>query len=79
VFVPGLAVDEDAATGSSAAGLGVALADLGLLPADGRFTISQGAEMGRPSRLHVGVDDGGARVRVAGAVQPIASGRVARP
>jgi trans-2,3-dihydro-3-hydroxyanthranilate isomerase len=82
VFVPGLSVDEDAATGSAAAGLGVALADLGLVPADGRFTISQGAEMGRPSRLHVGVEQGPGdevRVRVAGAVQPIASGRIARP
>jgi trans-2,3-dihydro-3-hydroxyanthranilate isomerase len=81
VFVPGLSVDEDAATGSAAAGLGVALADLGLLPAGGRFTITQGVEMGRPSRLHVSVaeEDDQLRVRVAGAVQPIASGRVARP
>jgi trans-2,3-dihydro-3-hydroxyanthranilate isomerase len=79
VFVPGLSVDEDAATGSAAAGLGVALADLGLVPADGRVTISQGAEMGRPSRLHVTVTDEAGEVRVAGAVQPIASGRIARP
>jgi trans-2,3-dihydro-3-hydroxyanthranilate isomerase len=80
VFVPGLSVDEDAATGSAAAGLGIALADLGLLRADGRFTITQGVEMGRPSRLHVTVEQGDdLRVRVAGAVQPIASGRIARP
>jgi trans-2,3-dihydro-3-hydroxyanthranilate isomerase len=83
VFVPGLSVAEDAATGSAAAGLGVALADLGLLPADGRFVIDQGIEMGRPSRLHVTVDPGqpaaDLRVRVAGAVVPIATGRIARP
>lgn len=37
VFVPGLSVPEDPATGSAAAGLGMVLAQ-GLLPAGGRAT-----------------------------------------
>lgn len=52
VFVPGLSVPEDPATGSAAAGLGVALVAAGLLPDGGTYEITQGVEMGRPSRLH---------------------------
>ncbi len=51
VFVPGLDVAEDPATGSAAAGLGMALVAAGRLPEGGRYTITQGVEMGRPSRL----------------------------
>jgi trans-2,3-dihydro-3-hydroxyanthranilate isomerase len=82
VFVPGLAVPEDAATGSAAAGLGVALVAAGLLPEGGTYEITQGLEMGRPSRLlgRVDVADGAAtRCHVAGGVQPIASGEIAVP
>jgi trans-2,3-dihydro-3-hydroxyanthranilate isomerase len=83
VFVPGLSVPEDAATGSAAAGLGVARADHDQLPADGRVVIEQGLEMGRPSRLQVTVPPGqpadALTVRVAGAVVPIATGRIVRP
>jgi trans-2,3-dihydro-3-hydroxyanthranilate isomerase len=82
VFVPGLAVPEDAATGSAAAGLGVALVSSGLLPEGGTYEITQGLEMGRPSRLHgrVEVADGRASLcHVAGGVQPIASGEIAVP
>jgi trans-2,3-dihydro-3-hydroxyanthranilate isomerase len=52
VFVPGLSVPEDPATGSAAAGLGVALVASGLLPDGGAYDITQGVEMGRPSALH---------------------------
>lgn len=82
VFVPGLSVPEDAATGSAAAGLGVALVASGLLPEGGTYEITQGLEMGRPSRLlgRVEVDAGRAvRCHVAGGVQPIASGEIAVP
>lgn len=83
VFVPGLAVPEDPATGSAAAGLGMALVASGLLPRGGRYTITQGVEMGRPSRLEgrvtVGPDGSVERCRVAGRVQQIASGQVAVP
>lgn len=56
VFVPGLSVPEDPATGSAAAGLGIALVAGGQLPAGGGYRISQGGEMGRPSALHGRVD-----------------------
>jgi trans-2,3-dihydro-3-hydroxyanthranilate isomerase len=82
VFVPGLAVAEDAATGSAAAGLGIALVAAGVLPDGGRYTISQGVEMGRPSTLVGRVEaDGGAAVRchVTGRVQPVASGEIEVP
>ena len=82
VFVTGLSVPEDAATGSAAAGLGVALAAAGLLPQGGRYTITQGVEMGRPSALHGRVEaiGGTAQVcHVAGQVQPIASGEIEAP
>jgi len=52
VFVPGLSVPEDPATGSAAAGLGIALVAGGLLPVGGSYTVTQGVEMGRPSTLH---------------------------
>lgn len=70
VFVPGLNVPEDPATGSANAALGGYLA--ARTPRDGatlRWTVAQGIEMGRPSRLEVEVDkQGGAvtAVRVGG-------------
>ncbi len=51
VFVPGLSVPEDPATGSAAVGLGIALVAAGRLPDGGTYDIAQGAEMGRPSML----------------------------
>ena len=77
VFVPELAVPEDPATGSSAAGLGLALEARGLLSDPGAYAISQGAEVGRPSRI-LGRLQGG-RVHVAGRVQPIARGEIRVP
>ena len=82
VFVPGLAVPEDPATGSAAAGLGVALVAAGLLPEGGTYEITQGVEMGRPSTLHGRVEaaDGVAtRCHVAGQVHAVASGEVRVP
>jgi trans-2,3-dihydro-3-hydroxyanthranilate isomerase len=80
VFIPGAAGFEDPATGSAAAGLGALLAESGQLGEDGRLTISQGAEIGRPSRLHVRVPpEQPGSVQVAGAVRPIANGRIRIP
>ena len=82
VFVPGLSVPEDPATGSAAAGLGVALVASGRLAEGGRCDIVQGIEMGRPSRLSLRVEaaDGAASVcHVAGEVQHVASGEIVVP
>jgi len=51
VFVPGVSGAEDPATGSAAAGLGMALVASGQLPQGGTYQITQGVEMGRPSSL----------------------------
>lgn len=82
VFVPGLDVAEDPATGSAAAGLGMALVAGGVLPEGGRYTISQGVEMGRPSRLICRAEVTGgrpSRCHVAGRVQRVAAGEIAVP
>jgi trans-2,3-dihydro-3-hydroxyanthranilate isomerase len=84
VFAGGAGVAEDPATGSAALGLGVFLVASGLLPGDGScaFTVDQGLEMGRPSRLSVSVDARQGRVvtaRVTGGVVPVASGRISPP
>ena len=69
VFVPGLNVPEDPATGSACAALGGYLA--ARTPRDGtvRWVVEQGVEMGRPSRLEVEADKAGGAitaVRVGG-------------
>ena len=70
VFVPGLNVPEDPATGSACAALGGYLA--ARTPRDGatlRWVVEQGVEMGRPSRIEIEVDKRGGRptaVRVGG-------------
>jgi trans-2,3-dihydro-3-hydroxyanthranilate isomerase len=82
VFVPGAGVAEDPATGSAAAGLGMALVASGQLPEGGGYTITQGVEMGRPSRLLGRVEAAAGRAtrcHVAGQVQPVASGEVEVP
>lgn len=84
VFAGGVGVPEDPATGSAALGLGVFLAQSGLLPADGAasYLVEQGIEMGRPSRLECSVVCEGGRVTAAtvrGAVVAIAEGRIAVP
>jgi trans-2,3-dihydro-3-hydroxyanthranilate isomerase len=84
VFVPGLGVAEDPATGSAALGFGVWLVASGLLAADGlsTYTVRQGVEMGRPSTLECTVTaTGGTAVAatVSGSVQPIARGSIRVP
>ncbi|HLV58335.1 MAG TPA: PhzF family phenazine biosynthesis protein [Natronosporangium sp.] len=84
VFVPGLGVPEDPATGSAALGLGVWLVGSGLLPPDGEsaYSVRQGAEIGRPSRLECTVTAAaGAAVSatVTGQVVPVARGEIAVP
>ncbi|MFY1597980.1 PhzF family phenazine biosynthesis protein [Micromonospora sp. WMMD737] len=84
VFVPGLGVPEDPATGSAALGLGVWLVASGLLPADGRaeYTVHQGIEINRPSVLActVTAEDGQAvGATVAGHVVAVARGEIMVP
>lgn len=80
VFVPGLSVPEDPATGSANAALGGYLA--ARTPRDGttlRWTVAQGLEMGRPSRLEVEADKhGGAvtAVRVGGSSVLVCEGTI---
>jgi trans-2,3-dihydro-3-hydroxyanthranilate isomerase len=81
MFAPDLGVPEDPATGSAAVALAVFLVDRGALPADGpsAFTVAQGGEIGRPSRLQVRVDAvGGAAVTtsVRGGVAAVARGEL---
>jgi len=77
VFVPELAVPEDPATGSAAAGLGMALRARGLAGAGDGYRIRQGIEMGRPSVLLGTVGEHG--ISVAGPVHHIARGEIRTP
>jgi trans-2,3-dihydro-3-hydroxyanthranilate isomerase len=84
VFVPGLGVPEDPATGSAALGLGVWLVASGLLPGEGSSTyaVRQGVEIHRPSALACTVTAiGGSAVgaTVSGQVMPVARGEIAVP
>lgn len=74
LFAPGIGVDEDAATGSAAGPLGAYLAGHGVVT--GRIEISQGLEIGRPSRLVVETtrDADSWAVHVSGGVQPVGRG-----
>jgi trans-2,3-dihydro-3-hydroxyanthranilate isomerase len=75
LFPQGTGLVEDAATGSAAGPLGAYLAEYGVL-SSGRLTISQGAEIGRPSTLLVEVtrEDDTWRIDVAGGVHAVAEG-----
>ncbi|MEU4565521.1 PhzF family phenazine biosynthesis protein [Micromonospora sp. NPDC023956] len=84
VFVPGLGVPEDPATGSAALGLGVWLVASGLLPGEGRssYTVEQGYELNRPSVLTCTVTAGGGAAlgaTVSGHVMPVARGEINVP
>ncbi|HYP22853.1 MAG TPA: PhzF family phenazine biosynthesis protein [Actinomycetota bacterium] len=70
---PAVGVDEDAATGSAAACLGVYLADR---VGDIELTIDQGVEMGRPSRMTVSATADG--VRVGGRCDLLLTGNLER-
>lgn len=80
VFVPSDGIPEDPATGSAIAGLGGYLARR-TPRGDGTlsWTVSQGVEMGRPSRLELEVDKAGGAitaVRVAGEAVWLGEGRL---
>ncbi|MDM4722348.1 PhzF family phenazine biosynthesis protein [Micromonospora sp. WMMA1363] len=84
VFVPGLGVPEDPATGSAALGLGVWLVASGLLPGEGRssYVVRQGIEINRPSSLACTVTAAGgtaAGATVSGQVMPVARGEILVP
>ena len=82
MFAPLLGVPEDPATGSANGGLGAYLVHHRAVPVTEPTThilSEQGAEMGRPSTLHVEVDSKGEEitaVRVGGQVIPVAEGVV---
>jgi trans-2,3-dihydro-3-hydroxyanthranilate isomerase len=84
VFVPGLGIAEDPATGSAAVGLGLVLVAAGLAAPDGAtsYRIEQGVEMGRPSLLAGRVDAVAGlatKAYVGGCVVPVASGTITVP
>ncbi len=83
MFSPTAGIPEDPATGSATAILAGALHAAGVL-AEGetRFTLRQGAQMGRPSRLDLSVTVTGGRigaVHVGGAAVPLSEGRLRPP
>jgi PhzF family phenazine biosynthesis protein len=68
---------EDPATGAAAAAFGGYLRALGLVPVPTEIEVLQGEDMGRPSRLRVGIDaDPNSGIRVSGAAVPIAPPQV---
>ncbi len=80
LFAPGLGIEEDPATGSAVAGLGALLAD-NLPQANGLFSwsVEQGIEMGRPSRLDVEVTKAAGTitsVRVGGSAVRVMQGEI---
>ena len=81
MFAPGLGVPEDPATGSAAGALGAHLVHRQLVrPHEGtaNITIHQGAEIGRPSEIHVEVRGAGDDlvVRVGGSAVRVIEGEV---
>ncbi|MDA8199047.1 MAG: PhzF family phenazine biosynthesis protein [Thermaerobacter sp.] len=72
VFVPAAGVEEDPATGSAAAVLGVILTQAAGVTEPTRYVISQGVEMGRPSEVLLTVNHTGpGSVAVGGRVAPV--------
>jgi PhzF family phenazine biosynthesis protein len=80
-FTTSLGLGEDPATGSAAGPVGVYLAERGLGGMPGRISISQGEEIGRPSRLHVDVArvNGSWSVTVSGGVYIVGEGAFILP
>ena len=77
MFAPSSGVAEDPATGSAAGPLGIHLARHGRIAFDEEIEVSQGAEIGRPSKLHVRVTGSGddiRRVDVGGSAVIVARG-----
>jgi PhzF family phenazine biosynthesis protein len=67
----GSGVVEDPATGAAAAAFGGYLRELEMIDENAAFTIIQGVDMGRPSKLDVSVISGEPGVRVSGAAHLI--------
>lgn len=67
----GSGVVEDPATGAAAAAFGGYLREIGKIGRTAKFTISQGADMGRPSVIEVSVIRGEPGVRVRGAASQL--------
>lgn len=67
-------VVEDPATGAAAAAFGGYLRALGLVGPSASFTVVQGEDLGRPSRLAVELVEGQAGVRVTGTAVAIPTG-----
>jgi trans-2,3-dihydro-3-hydroxyanthranilate isomerase len=69
MFAPGLGITEDPATGGASGPLGCYLVRHGLAPAGNEIISEQGIEMGRPSLIHIRIEQDGDRitaVRVGG-------------
>jgi PhzF family phenazine biosynthesis protein len=64
-------VYEDPATGAAAAAIGAYLRALRLVEPPARVTVLQGEDMGRPSRILVGVPGGDGPITVSGHAVPI--------
>ena len=64
-------VYEDPATGAAAAALGAYLRELRLIDVPAQFTILQGEDMGRPSRITVDAPAGSGPITVSGQAVPI--------
>jgi trans-2,3-dihydro-3-hydroxyanthranilate isomerase len=82
MFAPAFGVEEDPATGSAAAALAGYLAARVSPGAPLRWTIDQGSEMGRPSRIFVEADGAGGvltAVRVGGASVMVSEGNMEVP
>ncbi|MBP1848881.1 PhzF family phenazine biosynthesis protein [Rhizobium halophytocola] len=70
MFAPLDNVTEDPATGSASAALGSYLAHIDALSGRTTFTIDQGVEMGRPSRIVVDVESDAGRLRAVSVAGP---------
>jgi trans-2,3-dihydro-3-hydroxyanthranilate isomerase len=77
MFAPAIGVAEDPATGSAAGPLALHLARHGAIAYGQEIEISQGAEIGRPSRLYARVEGSAEqieRIEVGGAAVIVARG-----
>lgn len=72
MFAPLDNIPEDPATGSASATLAALLAQI--VGADQSFTVMQGEDMGRPSRIELATD--GTAVTVSGAACPVMEGKL---
>lgn len=81
MFAPDMGIAEDPATGAAAAALGGYLAQ-GIDQGAPRWTVEQGVEMGRPSRIELEADveyANAVRVRVGGAAVRVSDGTMEIP